>query len=184
MFAVDTYIFFLVILQNTAQGALGGTQGRVQGVYVGLLQVSRLLDTISDLQSTRLVVKAVGARNKLFVLLLEGEPGFQIVFLGSGVVQCAGNDGHDVVWELQGLVELLGGGHHVLKRLPRILGLGEDKLLNLYSVRRLENNKSGNGRPHLLKLVNTEDTPCILSVGASLFTVACAVSSISTNALS
>ncbi len=134
MFAAATYIFFLVVLQNTAQGALGSTQGRVQGVHVGLLQIGRLLDTISDLQGTRLVVKAVGARNKLLVLFLEGEPGLQIVFLGSSVVQCAGNDGHDVVWKLQGLVELLGSGHHVFKRLPRILGLGEDELLNLYRV--------------------------------------------------
>jgi hypothetical protein len=75
MFAAATYIFFLVVLQNTAQGALGSTQGRVQGVDVGLLQIGSLLDTVSDLQGTRLVVKAVGARHKLLVLFLEGEPG-------------------------------------------------------------------------------------------------------------
>lgn len=128
-----TYIFSLVVLQNTAQSALGGTQSRVQGVHVGLLQVGRLLDTETDLQGTRLVVKAVGARHELLVLLLEWEPSLQVVLLGSGVIQCAGNDSRDLVGELQGLVELLGSGHHVLEGLPRILRLGENKLLDLFT---------------------------------------------------
>jgi hypothetical protein len=131
MLLVATYIFSLVVLQNTAEGALGGTQGRVQSVHIGLLQIGRLLDTETDLQGARLVVKAVGARDELLVLLLEREPGLQVVLLGSSIVQCAGNDSHNVVRELQGLVELLGSGHHVLESLPRVLRLGQDKLLNL-----------------------------------------------------
>jgi hypothetical protein len=100
-------------------------------VHIGLLQVGRLLNTKTDLQRTRLVVEAVRARHELLILLLEWEPSLQVVLLGSGVVQCPGNDSRDVVGELQGLVELLGSGHHVLEGLPRILRLGQDKLLDL-----------------------------------------------------
>lgn len=131
MIAAATYIFSLVVLQDTAEGALGGTQGRVQSVHVGLLQIGCLLDTVADLQGARLVVKAVGAGHKLLVLLLEWEPGLQIVLFRGSIVQGTGNDSHNVVRELQGLVELLGSGHHVLECLPRVLRLGQDELLNL-----------------------------------------------------
>lgn len=64
---------------------------------VGLFQIGSLLGTETDFQSAGLVVGAVGARDELLVFLLEGEPSFQIVLFGRGIVQRAGDNGHDLV---------------------------------------------------------------------------------------
>lgn len=66
---------------------------------VSLLQISGLLRAVPDLQSSGLVVGTVGARDELLVLLLEGEPGLQVVLLGCRVVQGAGDNGDNVVRE-------------------------------------------------------------------------------------
>jgi hypothetical protein len=131
----NTHIFPLEVLENAAECPLGGTESSVECMDIGLLQVGGLLGTEANVERPRLVVSAVGARHELLVLLLEGEPRFQIVLLSRSIVQRTGNDGHDLVREPQGLVELLGGGHHILESLPRLVGLGQDELLDLYDVR-------------------------------------------------
>lgn len=102
---------------------------------ISLLQVGGLLGTEANIKRPRLVVGAVGARHELLVLLLEGEPCLQVVLLGGSIVQCARNNGHNLVRESQGLVELLGGSDHILESLPRLVGLGENELLDLCDVR-------------------------------------------------
>jgi hypothetical protein len=47
-------------------------------VDVSLLDVGLLLHAVPDLKSSALVVCAVGARDKLLVLSLEGEPGLKV----------------------------------------------------------------------------------------------------------
>lgn len=84
---------------------------------VGLLRVG-FLSTETNLQFSGLVVCAVGAGNELLVFTLEGEPGFEVVFLCGRVVQGTGHDRDDLVGETKGLVELLGGGNHFIKGLP------------------------------------------------------------------
>lgn len=113
-----TYIFLLVVLENTAKGALSGAQSSVQCMNISLLQISSFLNTITNLEGARLIIEAVGARDKFLELLLEWEPGLEIIFLGCCIVQCARNNGDNLVREAQGLVELLRGRHHVFKGLP------------------------------------------------------------------
>lgn len=59
---------------------------------VSFLDVGLLLHAIPDLQSSALVICAVGARDKLLVLSLEGEPGLKvelgILLAGSSHEQC------------------------------------------------------------------------------------------------
>lgn len=100
-------------------------------MHIGLLQIGGLLGTVTNLQGAGLVIGAVGAGDKFLVLLLEGEPSLQVVLLRSGVVESTRDNGDNLVGKTQGLVELLGGVHHVLKRLPRVLGLSKDELLDL-----------------------------------------------------
>ena len=121
----------MVVLENAAKRALGGTESRVESVHIGLLQISGLLGTVTDLQSAGLVIGAVGAGDKFLVLLLEGEPSLQVVLLGGGVVESTRNNLDNLVGKTQGLVELLGGVHHVLKCLPGVLGLSKDELFDL-----------------------------------------------------
>lgn len=149
----DTYVRGLVVLHDTAQSTLGSAQSGVQAVNVLLDVVSLGDSTVSNVKVSALVVGTVGARNELLVLSLEGEPRLQVVLLGGSVVESTGNDGNNTVGKAKGLVELLGVGDHVVKGLPRLLGLSDDKLLDL------------------LELVDTEDTPGILSVGTGLTTV-------------
>lgn len=42
------------------------------------------------------------------------EPALKVILANSGVVQGAGHDVDHVVWEAQGLVELLRSGDHLL----------------------------------------------------------------------
>lgn len=151
----------LVVLQNAAQGSLGGAKSGVEAVDVLLLSLVLLLDAASDLKVSGLVIGTVGARNKLLVLLLEGEPSLEIILLGGGVVQLAGDNGHNSVGKTQRLVELLGGINHSVKLLPRLFGVGDAELLNL------------------LKLVDSEDSPGVLAVRASLTSETGGVASVS-----
>lgn len=95
----STNLFSLEILENAAESPLGGAESSVECVDIGLLQVGGLLATEANVKRPRLVVGAVGARHELLVLLLEGEPRLQVVLLGCSVVQCTGNNGHDLVRE-------------------------------------------------------------------------------------
>lgn len=116
---VDT-ILGLVVLKNTAQSSLGGAEGRVEGVDVRLLvaRVSLLLLAVTDLKLAGLVIEAVGARDELLVLALEGEPSLKIVLLRGSVVESTGNDGNDAVRKAKRLVELFRGVNHAIEVLP------------------------------------------------------------------
>lgn len=85
------YILSLVVLQDAAQCSLSGTESSIQRVNVCLLRVG-FLSTVTNLQFSGLVVCAVGAGNELLVFALEGEPGFEVVFLRGCVVQGTGHD--------------------------------------------------------------------------------------------
>ena len=106
---------------------------------VGLLDVGLLLDAEPDLKVTALVVGTVGARDQLLELSLVGEPSFKIKLLGSCIVEGAGDNGNHTVRDSEGLIELLRVGDHVLKHLPRLLGLGNAELLDLGELVDAEN---------------------------------------------
>lgn len=142
----------------------------VQGVNVFLTRGSLLLDAKTDFQLACLVVCAVGNGDEflVFTATSDGEPGLEITLHGCCVVctilapsctasmkirhtQRSGNDVDDLVRQAKALVELFRRGQHALKRLPRLLGVSDEELLDL------------------LKLVYPENTPRVLSVRASLF---------------
>lgn len=72
-----------------------------------------------DLHGTGLVVSAVGAGHQLSVGVVSREPALKVVLADGSVVERAGDDVDDVVGEAQRLVELLGGGDHLLLHLVR-----------------------------------------------------------------
>lgn len=113
---------------------------------IGLLDLGLFLDAEADLEVSALVVGAVGARDQLLELSLVGEPSLKIELLGGGVVERAGNDGHDAVGDAERLVKLLRVGNHLVKHLPRLLGIREAELL------------------HLGKFVDAENAPDISAV--------------------
>lgn len=198
----------LVVLDNAAKSTLGGAKSSVEHVSVHLLGVALLLDTAADLERARLcsvrrederiserprvqrqqrkltVVRAVGNGDELLVLSLVREPCLEIVLLGSGVVEGARDDGDELVWEAEGLVEALGVGDHVVEHLPggrRVgdaeLGKGEHEisfcLLCSWKLRQrgLERTLRDTSTHllNLLELVNTENSEHIAARGSSLF---------------
>ena len=128
-----TYVLGLVVLQDAADGSGSGAQRAVQAVHVLLPRVRLRLGAEADLEVSALVVEAVAAADQLLVLALEGEPRLEIKLLAGGVVESAADNGHDLVGETQALVELLADANHVLKRLPALLGVRQEELLNLYN---------------------------------------------------
>ena len=98
---------------------------------VRFLRIELFLGTIADIQSARLVICAVAARDQFFVFALEGEPSFEVVLLCGGVVEGAGDDGDDLVGETEGLVEFLGGFEHCVEGLPGVFWFGEEELFDL-----------------------------------------------------
>lgn len=140
----------LEVLEDGADGAGGGGEGRVEAVDIRLLDVGLLLDAEADLEVAGLVIGAVGARDELLELALVGEPGLEVELLGGRVVERARDDGDDAVGDAKGLVEGLAVGDHVVKHLPRLLGLRDAELL------------------HLGELVHAEDAPHVLAVRARL----------------
>ena len=68
---------------------------------------------------SHLVICAVGAGDQFPVGFGSRKPGFQVVFLGCCIVELARHNVHDLVRELQGLVELHGIGQHLFKGHPR-----------------------------------------------------------------
>lgn len=121
---------------------------------VCLLDIRLLLDTIPNLKCTALVIRAVGARDKLLILSLEREPSLEVILLGGCIVQPPGHNGDYPVRETQALVECLGIGDHLIKRLPGLLRIRQEELLDL------------------LELMNTENTPCIPTVASGFSPVA------------
>lgn len=144
----------LEVLEQAAQRSLSRAESRVQCVHVLLLDLGLELVTEADLQCAGLVVGAVRAGDELLVLTLVWEPSLKIVLLGGGVVERAGDDLNNTVWDAKGLVELLGVPDHLLEGLPGLLWVGEHELLNL------------------LELVDTENSPRVASVRSSLSAVA------------
>lgn len=116
--------------------------------------------TISDIEVSGLVVEAVWTWDKLSVSVITWEPSLKIVFLGSGVVQSSWNDANNLVRQFQTLVELLSNLDHFVMCCPWIFWLANYELLNLF------------------ELMNSEDTPVILSVGTCLLSEARAEASI------
>jgi hypothetical protein len=101
-------------------------------MYVGLPSINLTFpDSIPDLQLSGLVICAIGTRNELFILSLEGKPSLQVVFLGRCIVQCSGNNGYNLVGYAEGLVEFFRNRNHVIERLPGVFWLREEKLLDL-----------------------------------------------------
>ena len=83
---------------------------------------------------------------------LEREPSLEIVLLGGSEVEGAGNDSNDPVWNVEGLVEFLRGGHHRVEHLPGLFRFGYTELFDLF------------------KLMDAEDTPHISASGSCFFT--------------
>lgn len=81
----------LVVLQDAADGSLGGTQSGVQHVNVLLLLLADLLDAVAGLHGARLVVSAVGGRHQFAEDTEGGEPSLQVELLGGSVVQFTRN---------------------------------------------------------------------------------------------
>ena len=130
---MNTYVLLLIVLEDTAQRTLRGTQRRVQHMHIRLLHISRLLHAVPDLQLAGLVVRAVGARHELLVLALEGEPGLEIPLLGRSVVEGARDDGHDLIRDTERLVEFFRGVDHVVECFPGFLGVDDEELFDLES---------------------------------------------------
>jgi hypothetical protein len=100
--------------------------------------------------------------------VLEGEPCFQVVFGGCGVIQRARDDSDDLVLQTEGFVKLLGRADHLLVVVPAVLGGAEHELLNLRvhrSVFEQDEDKEGEVKhcTNLLKLVDSEDSPSIVA---------------------
>lgn len=74
---------------------------------ISFLSVGLHLGTKPNLESSRLVVGTVRAGNQLFILALEGKPGFQVIFLSRGIVERTRNYSNNLVWQSETLVELL-----------------------------------------------------------------------------
>ena len=66
--ATAAYIGSLVVLDEAAEGALGGAEGAVEHVRVDLLRVALLLDAAADLECSRLCGRRPGQR-------VQGRPG-------------------------------------------------------------------------------------------------------------
>lgn len=126
-------------------------------VFLGL--VFGVLDSISHLKAARLVVRTVGAGYQFSVGIISWEPGLKIVLLGSSIIQLTCTDEDDSIRETKRLHE----GFRYFDHSP-MLGNGlfrftDHKLLNL------------------LKLMDPEDTPCVLTMSTSLLSEARRISS-------
>jgi hypothetical protein len=77
----------LVVLKHTAQGSSSGRKSAVEHVHKALV-----LALHTNVQSTRLVIGAVRARNQLLVLLVDREPRLEIELASSSIVQSTGHN--------------------------------------------------------------------------------------------
>ena len=113
-----------------------------------------VLQSVSGLKSPRLIVSAIRARDELPEGIVTWEPGFQVVLLGCCIVELSRHDIDDLVRQSEALVKQLRSLDHFLELVPRLVGLTVDELLDL------------------LELVDSEDTPDVSTVRASLLTEA------------
>lgn len=74
---------------------------------IGLLDIGGLFGTIANIQSSGLVIGAVGARDQLLILTLEREPSLKVVFSRGRIVKRTRYDRNNLVWNSQGLIKLL-----------------------------------------------------------------------------
>jgi len=154
----DTFIS-LVVLEDAAHGAGRCAHGSVQHVNINLL-VS-VLQSISGLEGSGLVISAVRARNELSESVIAWEPSFKIVLHGSSVVKFPGHNVDNLVGKSKSLVKSFRGLDHSVELIPGFAWVAVDELLNLF------------------ELMDSEDTPDISSVGASFFAEAGGNTSIS-----
>jgi hypothetical protein len=126
-----TDIFSLIILKDATKCSFRSTQSSVQCMDVSLPGVEQLLLPIPDLKLSRLVVCAVRDGNQLLVLPLKWKPCLKVILFRSSVIERTRDDGDNSVRKFQRLIELLRHRGHVFKRLPGVLGLGEEELFNL-----------------------------------------------------
>lgn len=108
------------------------------------------LGAAPNLQIPGLEICAVGARNQLPECVVAGEPGLQVVFLGSGVIQGPRDNIDNLIGESQCSHELLRSGDHLVVGLPGVFRSGEDELL------------------YFLELVDSENAPGVLAMSACL----------------
>lgn len=111
-------------------------------LLIGRLQV------VAGVQSTGLVISAVGARDKFSPVVVAGEPGFEIVLGSSGIVELSRDDVHNSVRKLKGLIESFRSLDDLLEFVPGFLGFAVNELLDL------------------LELMDTENTPDITTMRA------------------
>jgi hypothetical protein len=109
-----------------------------------------VLERVTNFEAARLEVSAVRARHELSEVFVAWEPSFQVVLLGSSVVQLSRNNVHHSVGQLQILIELFSDFDHFFMHFPGLLRRSDAELLDF------------------LELVNSEDTPDVLSVSACL----------------
>ena len=88
---------------------------------------------------------------------MERKPRLEVVFLRRCEVQRARDDRHYAVWDPEALIELLRGGNHRIKHLPRLFWLGDAELFDF------------------LELMHAEDAPHITTGRARLLAEACRV---------
>lgn len=100
-------------------------------MHIRLPCVRLRLCSVADLKIAGLVVCAVAAGHEFFVFALEREPRFEVVFFGGGIVERAGDDGDDAVWDSEGLVEVFRVPDHRVEGFPGLFRLGDDELLDL-----------------------------------------------------
>ena len=145
-------LFSLVVLEDAAHSASSGAHGSVKHVDIHL--VVGVLEGISRLKSTRLVISAVGARDKLSKGIVAWEPSLKIILHGGSIVELTRDNVNDLVGETETLVEFFRGADHAVEFVPRLGGVTVNELLDL------------------LELMDAEDTPNVTTVGASLLTEA------------
>ena len=104
--------------------------------------------------TTLTVICAIRARHQLLVRALEWEPGLEVVLLGRSQIECARDNGDDAVGQAQALVEGFRRRHHRFEHLPRLFGISDAELFDLF------------------ELMDTKDAPHVPAGRASFFSEA------------
>lgn len=120
-----------------------------------------ILDSVTNAKSSRLVVCAVGAGDELSERVVAWEPCFEVILHGCSIVERAGDNFDDLVWQFEALIEALRSRNHLFKLVPRLIWCTINELL------------------HLLELVDSKNAPYIFAVRSSLLTEAGRATSIS-----
>ena len=142
----------LIILQDAAHRSRCCAHRAIKHVNVDL--VICVFQRVSRLKTSRLIICAIRARNKLSEGIVAWEPSFQIVLFGCSVVELARDNIDNLIRQTKSLVELFRSLNHFLELVPGLIGFAVNELLNLF------------------ELVDAEDTPDVSAVGAGLLTEA------------